>query len=157
MHHNHSGMKADRPPKTRYSWPFVGLPLLLALGMVMVIVIGLASVWLVVRSQADARLVARTQEAEKTIAAVQIVLGRAEGAARGYLLSGDPDLLTDYRRVLGRVVPALAELKSATADASVQEATLPTVAALIAQKVARMRAAVSLSETGDRVAGAEPP
>ena len=157
MRHNHSGMKADRPPKTRYSWPFVGLPLLLALGMVMVIVIGLASVWLVVRSQADARLVARTQEAEKTIAAVQIVLGRAEGAARGYLLSGDPDLFSDYRRAVGRVVPALAELKTATADGPVQEATLPTVAALIAQKVARMRAAVSLSETGDRVAGAEPP
>jgi PAS domain S-box-containing protein len=155
MRHNHSGMKADWPPKTGYSWPFVGLPLLLALGMVMVIGIGLASVWLVVRSQADARLVARTQEAEKTIAALQIVLGRAEGAARGYLLSGDPDLFSDYRRAVGRVVPALAELKTATADGPVQEATLPTVAALIAQKVARMRASVSLYETGDRAAGAE--
>jgi len=133
----------------------VGLPLLLTLGLIILIVIGLASVWLVVRSQADARLVAHTLEAEKSIAALQLILGRAEGAARGYLLSGDPDHLSDHRRAVDQVAPALAELKEATADNPVQQTTLPIVAALIAQKLERTRASIRLYESGDRAAVAE--
>jgi PAS domain S-box-containing protein len=131
------------------------LPLLLALGLTILIGIGISSVWLVVRSQADSRLVARTLEAERTIAALQTILGRAEGAARGYLLSGDPDHLGDHRRAVDQVSPVLAELKEATAENPVQQATIPIVAALIAQKLDRTRAAIKLYESGDHAAVAE--
>jgi signal transduction histidine kinase/CHASE3 domain sensor protein/ActR/RegA family two-component response regulator len=137
------------------TWPFVGLPLLLALGLVILIVIGLASVWLVVRSQSDAELVARALEAEKTIAALETILGRAEGGARAYLLTGDPDHLNDHRRAADRMSPVLAELKAATSDNAVQQATLSTVGALITQKIDRMRAAIRLYEAGDRAEAAE--
>jgi signal transduction histidine kinase/CheY-like chemotaxis protein len=131
------------------------LPLLLALGLIILIGIGLASVWLVVRSQADARLVAHTLEAEKTITALQTILAHADSAARGYLLSGDPDHLGDHRRAVDQVSPVLAELKEATADNPVQQSTIPIVAALIAQKLDRTRAAIKLYETGDHAAVAE--
>ena len=89
---------------------------ILGAGLAVLLIVSAAAVGLDVKSRSDAAWVNHTLEVINKLSEARLLMRRAESAARGYVLSGIPSLLEDYRDVRRRVEPAFADLKTSVGD-----------------------------------------
>jgi len=89
---------------------------ILGVGLAILLIVSATSIGLDVKSRSDAAWVSHTLQVLNKVGEVRLLLRRAESAARGYVLSGRPALLDEYREVRNQVVPAIVELKTSVND-----------------------------------------
>jgi len=94
----------------------MGQILLLAAGFLVLVVVSATSVLYVSKSREDEGWVVHTIEVENQTNALLLEIRRAESAARGYLLTSDPDFLRDHREAAALILPELDKLKELTHD-----------------------------------------
>ena len=80
---------------------------LLSAALLILIGISASSIYLVYTLREDADEVAHTLEVENQIYVALLQVRRAESAERGYLLTSQPEFLTDFKRGRGRDPPGI--------------------------------------------------
>ncbi len=80
---------------------------------------------------------------------MRLLLSRAESAARGYVLTNDPNLVKEFNRSRDQIIPALADLIEATKDNPVQTRLLDNSRELIARRLAVSAELLRLQAAGD--------
>jgi len=131
----------------------LGLPWLFALGIVVLVVIGLASALLVARTRDSAEAANHSLEVENAISTMQLLLRRSESGQRGYLLTGDERYRSIFDRSVDEVLPATDRIRILLADNDNQQRLLDQIADLLKQKVDEMKQTVAHYDAG-RVADA---
>jgi PAS domain S-box-containing protein len=111
-------------------------PIILATGLAALLIMVATSIALDVRSRSEARRVNHTLEDLNQLTDLRLLLRRAESSIRGYLLTGNPSDLNDYRRSRDKIEPAIAGLTALTADNPVQTKRLVDAGPLIARLLA---------------------
>ncbi|MDO9057573.1 MAG: CHASE3 domain-containing protein, partial [Bradyrhizobium sp.] len=94
----------------------IGQILLLAAGFLVLVAISTASILLVNQARKDSGLVAHTIEVENQINTLLLDIRRAESAARGYLLTREPQFLRDHNAAVATILPGVVNLAKATSD-----------------------------------------
>jgi PAS domain S-box-containing protein len=133
------GLKPNQPMSSRR--------LILGVGFAVLAAISAASIALDVKSRSDATWVNHTLEVSSRLTDMRLLVQRGEGAARGYLLTGDLHFKEDYRRSVDRIAPAFVELEQAIHDNPAQSQLLASGEALVARRFA------GISETQLHAAG----
>jgi len=108
-----------------------GQILLLAAGFLVLVTVSAGSVLLVNKSREDNAWVVHTIEVENQTNALMLEVRRAESAARGYLLTSDPDFLRDHQEAVTAITPELNKLDELTRDNPTQVANLKKLRAAI--------------------------
>jgi signal transduction histidine kinase len=142
----------DREEGRNEWWRYAAQPFVLVLGFLILAVISAISVFLVVLAQSDARLVRHTLEVENQLSGLRALVQNAESGQRGYLLTGDPIYLDDYRNGVDAILPATAELKVLTADNPVQQQSLVTLEPIVLERLDKLRDVVRHHDAGDSAA-----
>ncbi len=124
-------------------------PVLLALGFLILVLISVASVFLVERSREDSDLVIHTMEVQNRLSLVLLTLRQAESAHRGFLITGQAPYRTEYEQASATTIPTLDNARQAIADNDAQLRELSSVRALIADKLSEMQRAISLYDNGN--------
>jgi PAS domain S-box-containing protein len=124
-------------------------PVILGLGLTILLIISAASIGLDVKSRSDAAWVDHTMAALNNLSEMRLLFRRAEGAARGFALSGNTGLSDEYRDVLDKVDPSFAELKAMMTDNPAQVHLLETTQALSAQRLSVTTELVRLKAAHD--------
>src|SRR5215510_10612528 len=88
----------------------VGQIILLSAGFLVLVAISIASVLLVNKARDDSGWVTHTVEAENQINALLLEIRRAESAARGYLLTQEPEFLREHDAAVANIVPYATKL-----------------------------------------------
>ena len=83
---------------------------ILGAGLVVLLIVSAASIGLDVESRSDAARVDHTLQVLTKLSGLQLLVRRAESAARGFSLTRDPNLLGEYREASDRITPTFAEL-----------------------------------------------
>lgn len=109
----------------------IGQILLLAAGFLVLVAISVSSVLLVNKAREDSGLVLHTVEVENQINTLLLEIRRAESAARGYLLTSEPEYLEDHETAVAAIIPEVQRLSDLTADNAFQ-----------AEKITKLRPAV---------------
>ena len=93
---------------------------LLSAGFFLLVAISITSIVLINKARDDSRWVVHTIEVENQISTVLLDIRRAESAARGYLLTIQPEFLAEHEGAIARVMPGVDKLAALTTDSSVQ-------------------------------------
>ncbi len=133
-------------------WRFVARPFVLACGFLALAVISTASFAFIALSHSQADLVAHTLLVQKDIYSLRAEIGGAESVARGYLISDDPNYLSDFRAAAAAVMPAFESLKVLTADNPVQRQALAELRPLIVLRLERLQEIIRLNGEGEATA-----
>jgi signal transduction histidine kinase len=128
---------------------YTGQPLLLLVGFLVLAAIGATSAWLVFKSQEDAAAVADSVSVQYDITTQQARVRRTESYQRGFLLTGEEEMLQDYEASAALVAPAMQRLREVVARDPEQVARLDALAPLIDQKLAELAETVALARAGD--------
>src|SRR4051794_35087840 len=99
--------------------PIAQIALLFA-GLLILLGISAGSIYLVFAFREDADAVAHTLEVENQIYISLLQLRRAESAERGYLLTAQPEFLTDFKDAEAAIRPEFDRLQELAADNPVQ-------------------------------------
>ena len=105
----------------------IGQILLLAAGFLVLVGISMSSVLLVDKAREDSGLVLHTVEVENQINTLLLEIRRAESAARGYLLTRQPEYLEDHDKAVAAIVPEVQRLSDLTADDAFQVEKIRTL------------------------------
>ena len=124
----------------------------LGIGLAILLIISAASIGLDVKSRSDAAWVDHTLGVLRKISDLRLLISRTENAARGYVLSNDPNLVREYREASDRAVPALADLVETTKDNPLQTQLLETSRPLITRRLALSGELVRNQASGDKAA-----
>src|SRR5215469_4147548 len=89
---------------------------ILAIGLAILLIISAATINLDVKSRSDAAWVNHTLEVLNKLADMRLLIRGAESAARGFVLSGDANLVKEYGAARDRIGPAFAGLKNDVRD-----------------------------------------
>src|ERR1700754_2300243 len=89
---------------------------ILAIGLAILLVISGASILLDTKSRWDSVESDRTVAVLKQLADLKLQVRTAEGAARGFALTGDAGFAEEYRQARDAIAPAFAELLGAVGD-----------------------------------------
>ena len=134
---------------------------ILGAGLAVLLIVSAASIGLDLKSRSDAAWVNHTLEVLNKLAETRLLMRRAESAARGYVLSGIPALLEDYRDVRSHVDPAFVDLKSAVNDNPAQARLVGEAESTAARRLAVIDQFVGFKTANDPagiasiIAGAE--
>jgi signal transduction histidine kinase len=121
---------------------------LLAAGFVLLLVVGAASVWSLLRTQDYDRWVEHTQTViEKTDEAMSLTL-EAQSGERGYMITGDPDYLDRYAPAVAVLPRKLQELSELVADNPDQEGRVVALRGAVDKRLVTLRAVVALFRSG---------
>lgn len=90
--------------------------IILGLGLAVLLAISAASIGLDVKSRSDAGWVDHTLGVLKKLSDLELLIRRAESAARGYVLTNDPGLVKEFGDAHDGIAPAFAELIERTGD-----------------------------------------
>jgi signal transduction histidine kinase len=123
---------------------------LLSAGLLILLGISASSMWLVFSLREDANEVARTLEVENQIYVALLQLRRAESAERGYLLTSQPEFLTDFKEAEAAIRPAFNRLQELTADNPTQVKHLKEALPLIDLRVREFNTVVNLAMNGQQ-------
>lgn len=123
---------------------------LLSAGLLILLGISASSIWLVFSLREDANEVARTLEVENQIYVALLQLRRAESAERGYLLTSQPEFLTDFRDAEAAIRPAFNRLQELTADNPAQVKNLKEALPLIDLRIREFNTVVSFAMNGQQ-------
>jgi signal transduction histidine kinase len=94
----------------------IGQILLLAAGFLVLVAISVSSVLLVDKAREDSGLVVHTIEVENQLNTLLLEIRRAESAARGYLLTKEPEYLEDHETAVAAIIPEVQRLSDLTVD-----------------------------------------
>ena len=94
----------------------IGQILLLTTGFLVLVAISIASVLLVNKARDDSGWVTHTVEAENQINALLLEIRRAESAARGFLLTREPEFLNDHVAAVANIIPYANKVEKLTGD-----------------------------------------
>jgi signal transduction histidine kinase len=122
---------------------------LMTVGMLLLLGIGMSSLYLVFQVREDVADVAHTLEVENQISIVMLQIRRAESSERGYLLTSRPGFLMDYRAAADQTPPALQRLRELTSDNPTQARLLDEVSPLIERRLAEFKTVIAHA-TNDR-------
>jgi signal transduction histidine kinase len=123
---------------------------LLSAGLLILLGISASSIYLVYTLRKDVDAVARTLEVENQIYMALLQVRRAESAERGYLLTSQPEFLTEFREAEAAIRPAFDRLKGLTADNPVQVRYLNEALPLIEQRVKDFNAVLAFASIGQK-------
>ncbi|MEH6718896.1 MAG: CHASE3 domain-containing protein [Aurantimonas endophytica] len=111
-------------------------------GFVLLIGLGLAVGWLVVRTQESSDTVSHTYEVEVTLSDIRILVERAEAARRGFLLEPADRFLGTFEDAMQRIPPLLEQIARMVADNPPQMERVRELSALTQQHMAAMRESI---------------
>jgi signal transduction histidine kinase len=131
-------------------WRVVAQPSAMAIGFLVLVVIGAASSYLVVRSQFDTGWVTHTLQIQDRLLNLRLIVHSAESDQRGYLLG--EGYLDFYRHAIDSITPAIMDLKAGLADNPSQQQALAVLETIITRKFDEMRETIRLQDAGDRAA-----
>jgi signal transduction histidine kinase len=123
---------------------------LLSAGLLILLGISASSIYLVFRLRDDTAAVARTLEVENQISIALLQMRSAESAERGYLLTGRPEFLADFKEAEGLIRPAYDRLKFLSADNPTQVALLAKALPLVNQRLAEFNTVITFADRGQR-------
>ncbi len=123
---------------------------LLSAGFVILLGISAISIYLVLRLSDDAAAVTHTLEVENQISVALLQMRRAESAERGYLLTGRPEFLEDFKQAEALIRPAYDTLKRLTADNPAQAVLLAKSQPLVNQRLSEFNTVITFAERGQR-------
>ncbi len=129
--------------------------LLLAAGFLALVAISVTSVVLVNQAREDSGLVVHTVEVENQISTALLEIRRAESAARGYLLTLDPQFLAEHEAAVAGIRPDVGRLAELTSDNPVQIANIQKLRSVIEQRLAQFDREMALVKQGDQAGAAE--
>ena len=129
--------------------------LILGASLAILLVISAASIGLDLKSQADKAWVDHTGVVLKQMADMRLLIRRAESAARGFALIGDPNLATEFNRSNNAIAPAFSELLAAIGDNPAQIRLLEETRTLVERRIAISADLIRLKGAGDTAGIAE--
>lgn len=121
---------------------------LLVTGLLVLILISAASVYMVERTRTDSAMALHSVEVENQISLAQVQMRRAESAIRGYALTGEEMYLSDFADADKLIGPALETLKSLTLDNPVQQRAVEQMTLLTNQRFNEFRTTAGLIRDG---------
>jgi signal transduction histidine kinase len=131
----------------------IGQILLLAAGFLVLVAISATSVILVDKAREDSGWVVHTVEVENQINALLLQIRRAESAARGYLLTSEPRLLSEYETASATILPGVDKLAKLTADNPVQSENCKRLRAPVQARVDEFARTVDFAKRDDVAGG----
>lgn len=123
--------------------------IILGLGLAVLLAISAASIGLDVKSRSDAGWVDHTLGVLKKLSDLELLIRRAESAARGYVLTNDPGLVKEFGDAHDGIAPAFAELIERTGDNSEQGQLLKANEALVTRRLGVSNEMMRLQAAGD--------
>jgi signal transduction histidine kinase len=130
---------------TRHSLLTLGI-----LGFAILLVIGVASIWLVQQSREDQEWVAHSLELEGRITQLQFLVQTVEGAQRSYLLTEDKQYADSFETALAQIPAVIDEIQGRTSDNPSQQQAIGTLRPLL-DRLPNFRNAVRQYDGGDRI------
>jgi PAS domain S-box-containing protein len=121
----------------------------LGAGLAILLIISAASIGLDVKSRSDAIWVDHTLAVLQKFSDMRFLISRAVSASRGFLLSNNPNYVTEFNQSRDRIAPALDALIEATQDNRAQTQLLESTRDLIARRLAVSGELVRLHAAGD--------
>lgn len=119
------------------------------LGLAVLLLIGIAAVWLAQQSRQDQQWVAHSLELEARMTQLQFMVRSVEGSQRSYLLTGDKEYLETFDKALADIPPLAAEIADRTADNPVQQRAIGQLRPLL-DRLPNFRNAIGMADAGDR-------
>jgi signal transduction histidine kinase len=131
----------------------IGQILLFTAGFLVLAAVSAASVILVNRAREDNAWVVHTVEVENQISTVLLKIRRAESAARGYLLTSQPQFLAEYEAAVAGIGPDLEKLTREAGDNSVQTENIKKLRPLVEARLAEFAATIDFTRRNDAAGG----
>jgi signal transduction histidine kinase len=129
--------------------PMPSQRIVLGIGLAVLLIISAASIGFDVKSRSDAAWIDHTLGLLKKLSDMRLLTRRAESAARGFVLTNDPNLVKDYRDAYDRIAPAFADLMETTKDNPIQAQLLESGKTLIDSRLAVSSELLRLQAAGD--------
>ncbi len=123
-------------------------PVLLATGFLILILISVASVWLVNRASNHAQEVVTTFDVQNRLSLILLNLRRAESAQRGYIITGQEPYRAEYREAAANTLPAVRSAAEAVADDPLLQPAFEKIGPLVQLKLDEMQRVVELHDSG---------
>ncbi len=120
---------------------------LLSLSFALLVLISVASVFLLAKAREDSAWVAHTLEVENQISLAQLEMRRAESSERGYLLTGQPEFIDEFERSAAQVPTMLQRLRKLVADNPVQRPLIDQTVPLAEARIAKFRELIALAQS----------
>ena len=130
-----------------------GQILLFVAGFLVLVAVSAASVILVNRAREDNAWVVHTVEVENQISTLLLKIRRAESAARGYLLTSQPQFLAEYEAAVAGIVPDLEKLTRQAGDNLVQIENIKKLRPLVEARLAEFAATIDFTRRNDAGGG----
>jgi signal transduction histidine kinase len=131
----------------------IGQILLLAAGFLVLVAISASSVILVDEARDDNAWVVHTVEVENQISTVLLEIRRAESAARGYLLTSQPEFLAEHEKAVAAIVPDFEKLIHLAGDNPVQVENGKRLRPLIKARLAELAETMDFARKNDAAGG----
>ena len=125
-------------------------PVLLGVGFALLIAISFATMLLVNRAGDDAVRLAQTLDVQDKLSNILLIVRRGESSQRGYLFTGQPSYLDEYREAEPETRRTIADLKALTKDNPARQRMLDAASELVREKFAEMAKSIELAESGRR-------
>ena len=122
---------------------------LLGIGLFALLLICGVSVFIEDKSRSDARSITHSLEVLHKLSDTRLFVRRAESLARGFALSNDARLATEYRETIARIEPAFSDLIETTSDNPHQTRLLESTRLAVSRRLAATDELVRLREAGD--------
>jgi PAS domain S-box-containing protein len=122
--------------------------LTLGIGAIL-LVISAASIGMDLESRTDVARVDHTLDVLSKIADVRLLVGKAESASRGFAITGDANLATNFREISAKIPAAFAALKTAVDDNPAQRELLEGAEPNFARRLAVSAELIRLRSFGD--------
>ncbi|MCG6203515.1 CHASE3 domain-containing protein [Rhodopseudomonas sp. HC1] len=120
---------------------------LLSLSFAVLVLISVASIFLLAKAREDTAWVAHTLEVENQLSLAQLEMRRAESAERGFLLTGQAEFIDEFERSAAQVPTMLQRLRQLVADNPVQLPLIERTIALAEVRIAKFRELIALAQS----------
>ncbi|WP_458761121.1 sensor histidine kinase [Afipia sp. TerB] len=121
---------------------------LLVAGLLVLLVISAASIFMVERTRTDSAWAIHSAEVENQISLAQLQMRRAESAIRGYALTGETNYRTDFAEADKQIGPTLESLRRLTIDNPLQQRAVERMIPLTNQRFEEFRSVANLIGDG---------
>jgi signal transduction histidine kinase len=119
---------------------------LLTMAFAVLVLISVASVLLLQKAREDSAWVAHTLEVENQISLAQLQMRRAESAERGFLLTGQPEFVEDFKTSSAEVSPMLRRLQQLVVDNPAQRPLIDNATAIAVARLAQYNQVIALAQ-----------
>lgn len=136
------------PPMIRSGFHAPSQIALVAAGFAVVLLMSLASVWLIRQSQAANERLTQSLTVTNLLANLRADIRRTESGQRGYLLTGKSDYLDDYNATRNRILPGLSQMVALAGSETDAQARAGTLRRLFEAKLDELARTVDLDLAG---------